>query len=157
MGQRIGRRDLIAAVTPASLALARCSGVGVDAGAGPVTKLRTGMTLQYLGLWTTGTTYDFEYTLPARFAAKFPGINAEYVGGAFEKLLALFAAGTLPDVVTADSINIPTLIGRKVIRSVDGHVRRDKIDLADFLQSGMVQYKHQGQNWGLPRGTGPLP
>jgi multiple sugar transport system substrate-binding protein len=86
------------------------------------------------------------------FKAKFPDITFENVLGATsaEKVTALFAAGTPPDMFRQETAGMALFASKDQIAQLDPYMRRDKYDLSDFFPSAWEQWTWKGKHFGLP-------
>jgi multiple sugar transport system substrate-binding protein len=86
------------------------------------------------------------------FAAQFPDVSIEPVTGATatEKLQALFAAGTPPDMFRQETAGFAFFASKGQLASLDGMMKRDKYDLSDFFPTAWELWKWKGKYYGLP-------
>lgn len=67
-----------------------------------------------------------------------------------EKLFADLAAGSAGDVVRLEAAYIPGLATRGQIAPIDAQIKRDRLDLPDFYEKGLMMYQWQGKQYSLP-------
>jgi multiple sugar transport system substrate-binding protein len=79
-------------------------------------------------------------------------VNVEYITGATsaEKLQALFAAGTPPDMFRQETAGMAFFASRDQMASLDPFLKRDKYDLSDFFPNAWELWKWKGKHYGLP-------
>src|SRR6266545_2239667 len=153
--KRLSRRVVLGAGTalPAA-ALAACgagtqSGVAVDAA--PAANIKKGAKIVWaIDDGTTCTPLREEQI--KMFNAKFPDIGFEKITGATgaEKLVALFAADTPPDMFRQEGPGLGYFASRKQISSLDPFIKRDKYDLSDFFPTSWLQWTWKAQHYGVP-------
>lgn len=84
------------------------------------------------------------------FEERYPGAKVEHeTGQTDERLQAQLAAGTPPDLFFMGS-QATSLIVRKAVAALDGYIRRDRIDLGDFFDRALQQFRLGGLYYGLP-------
>ena len=86
------------------------------------------------------------------FKAQFPDLNVEYVQGATgtEKLQALFAAGTPPDIFRQETAGMAYFASRGQLTGLDPYLRRDRYDLSDFFPAAWELWSWKGRHLGVP-------
>jgi ABC-type glycerol-3-phosphate transport system substrate-binding protein len=117
--------------------------------AGPT--IRAGASIQWA--WDDGPTRT-----PLReeqlklFAAQFPTLRVETISGATsaEKLQALIAAGTPPDLLRQETPGMAFFSSRNQLAPLDALMKRDKYDLADFFPTAWELWKWKGKQLGVP-------
>ncbi len=141
----------------AGIALPACTGgASSRGGASPAPALRSGVSLQLL------------VTIAAEDQALFEGVvggwrNAHPQGpgiewgtpagtGIVQKLEALLAAATPPDLVTLEPTQAVSFSARGQLLAIDDLARRDHYDLSDFFQPAVDQYRWKQKLYGLGRG-----
>ena len=90
------------------------------------------------------------------FQTQHPQIKVENASGAsgtpyWDKLSALKAAGTSPDIWEWEPKHVIDYVARKQVLDIQPLVSRDKHDLSDFFKKGVDQYRWKNGLWGLPR------
>ncbi|CAA9218137.1 MAG: hypothetical protein AVDCRST_MAG77-330 [uncultured Chloroflexi bacterium] len=90
------------------------------------------------------------------FHAQYPQIKVENASGAggapyWDKLSALKAAGTSPDMWEWEPKHVVDYVVRKQVLDLQPFVARDRHDLNDFFKKGVDQYRWKNGLWGLPR------
>lgn len=99
----------------------------------------------------------------AAFAPKFPQVRVENEGDAagtgpyHDKLLVQQAAGTVPDVVRINSVNMPRFAMAGALLALDELIRRDRYDLNDFWAAALPLNRYQQKLYTLPVIGGPNP
>jgi multiple sugar transport system substrate-binding protein len=86
------------------------------------------------------------------FNDKFPDIKVDFLEGATdpEKLQALFAAGTPPDLFRQETSGMALFAARGQITPLDPYLKRDKYDLSDFFPAAWELWKWKGKHLGVP-------
>jgi len=86
------------------------------------------------------------------FKAKFPDLNVEALQGAAndEKLQALFAAGTPPDLFRTETAGMAFFASRNQTAALDPMIRRDKYDLTDFFPAAWALWTWKEKHYGAP-------
>lgn len=150
---RMGRRSLLAVAVVPLLASAAC---GRDAGGpqgevAPKAELRRGATI----VWAvdSGPTRTLLREDQVKlFKQRFPDITVEFLTGATgeEKLQALFAAGTPPDLFRTETAGHAFFASRRQSAVLDPFMRRDKYDLSDFFPAAWDLWRWQGRYYGVP-------
>jgi multiple sugar transport system substrate-binding protein len=80
------------------------------------------------------------------FAQLNPGLTTEFLPHeGDEKLVALIAAGTAPDVFESGEINIPTMERKKLAKPLDELMVRDRFDLEDFYPNVIDAQRYNGK------------
>ena len=146
---------MLSAAVTAIGPLAACgtsSGLGVAGGeAAPAAQIKKGAKI----VWAID---DGPTRTPLReaqmkmFREKFPDIGFELITGATgpEKLLALFAAGTPPDLFRQEGPGLAMFGSRGQIEPLDPYIKRDKYDLSDFFPNSWLQWTWRGKRLGVP-------
>lgn len=131
-------------------------GSGEPAAARAVVK--QGTTLQWMYWSTPGPWLEANQKEAAEFEKKYAslGLKIEQMnvpsGQAFlDKLTALVAGGTPPDVAEIMPWDVPQFQSRKTLLNLTPYVKRDKYDLSDFFAAGFDQYRWTPD--GKPGGT----
>ncbi len=129
------------------------SGGGTAAQVAPPAQLHKGATIR----WAIDT--DVSPTREALrqdqlklFKAQFPDINVDFIRGATDadKVLALFAAGTPPDLFRQEPPGMVALVTRDQLTPLDPLLRRDKYDLSDFFPVAWDSWRWKGKYYGVP-------
>jgi multiple sugar transport system substrate-binding protein len=86
------------------------------------------------------------------FKDKFPDLQVETVTGATsaEKLQALFAAGTPPDLFRQETAGMAFFGSHDQLAALDPLIKRDKYDLSDFFPNAWELWKWKGKHYGVP-------
>jgi multiple sugar transport system substrate-binding protein len=143
------RRWLRAAVTATGVAgLARCGAPKEEVG------VRRGTRVAKLVWYATGpqSRQDLHRKQTARFR-ELTGHDVEVVnptGNYMDKLVADLSAGTQVDLFRLESGYLPGLATRNQLVPLDPYIKRDRLDLPDFYEKGLVMYQFQGKQWSLP-------
>jgi multiple sugar transport system substrate-binding protein len=88
----------------------------------------------------------------AEFGQRYPGLSAEYSNqpeGYYDKLQALLAAETAPDMCWIDVRQFPRYAAGRLLRLLDPWIRRDRYDIDDFHEKGIAQYRWDGGLYGV--------
>jgi multiple sugar transport system substrate-binding protein len=88
------------------------------------------------------------------FQARYPHItveNSAQSSAYWERLSALQAAGTPPDIWEWEPKHVVDYVLRRRALDLNPLVRRDKHDLSDFFPKAIEQYRWREGLWGLPR------
>ena len=149
-GMSVTRRWLLA--TPASAALAACA-VGGQA-QGPEVGVQRAARAAKLTWYATGgqSRQDLHKKQVARFK-EVAGHEVELVnptGNYMDKLVADLSAGTAVDLFRLESGFLPGLATRNQIVALDDYIKRDRLDLPDFYEKGLVMYQFLDKQWSLP-------
>ena len=152
----LSRRALLAgtlATGVVAVAMAGCAMPG-SPGSAPVT-LKTGITLRMMqyGTQPEGEAKQQVLTL---FEEKHPGIKAELDntpgGNAYnDKLQAMTAGGTPPDVFWFNPALFLVYMRRGFFLELTPILRRERFDLSDFPDKAIEQYSWEGKNWAMPK------
>lgn len=96
----------------------------------------------------------------ADFEETYPNIRVETIGvpwGDYNaKLLALFAAGTPPEVSANYAAGFPTFYSNNAIIALDEFVAADGTDLSPIEEAALKSVTRQGQLWALPLAHMPV-
>ncbi len=86
------------------------------------------------------------------FNEKFPDIKVEFLPDSIseEKILALFAAGTPPDLFRQEAPSMAKLATEGKIVALDPLIARDKYDLSDFFPRIWEHWSWRGKRYGVP-------
>ena len=68
-----------------------------------------------------------------------------------QKMIAMFAAGTYPDVFHLHFTRIREFWNKGTLAPMDQYIKSTKAPIDDFIGGVMVPFKIRGQTWGLPR------
>ena len=71
-------------------------------------------------------------------------------GNYMDKLVADLSAGSPLDLFRLESGFLPGLVTRGQVVALDEYIKRDRLDLPDFYEKGIVMYQWQGKQWSLP-------
>lgn len=159
-GARTSRRALglagvrlLSLATP-TVAMVACGG-GPQQEAKPASGLRKDVTLQVMtGIGAQDKGY-FDEVIDVWRARYSDGPKVEWGtpgGNITQKVQALLAADTPPDVVAMNPSQAVGFSDRGLLRPLDPFIRRDKYDLSDFFPLGVTQYEWKGKKYGFPRG-----
>jgi multiple sugar transport system substrate-binding protein len=84
------------------------------------------------------------------FEERYPGARIEHeTGQTDERLRAQFAGGTPPDLFFMGP-QATLLIVSKAAAALDGYIRRDRMDIGDFFDRAVQQFRLGGLTYGLP-------
>ena len=90
------------------------------------------------------------------FRTQYPALTVEQVTTSaagntyFDKLQALIAGGSAPDMFIIQDSWLPFFLTRTLALNLDPLVKRDKYDLSDFPKGAIEAYRYQGGLYGLP-------
>jgi ABC-type glycerol-3-phosphate transport system substrate-binding protein len=138
---------MAAAIPGAGCAL----GGGAPSASAPAARLRKGATI----VWAVDdgpTRTPLREAQTALFKQQFPDLDVEYVLGATseEKIQALFAAGTPPDLFRQEAPSMAQLGTQGQLVVLDPLLRRDKVDLSDFFPRIWDHWSWRGKRYGVP-------
>jgi multiple sugar transport system substrate-binding protein len=137
--------------------VAACGGLGTPSGGGTASgALDKPASLVWLNWEGTGVSLDGNNKAIADFQKQFPQIKVENAaqtttGNYWDKHAALTASGSPPDLWEWEPKNVVDYFQRKQVLDLQPFVQREKLDLSDFFQKGIDQYRWKGGLWGLPR------
>ncbi|MFN8579778.1 MAG: sugar ABC transporter substrate-binding protein [Gemmatimonadaceae bacterium] len=95
----------------------------------------------------------FEQTHPGVRVVNEPVSNqAEYR----EKVITNIAAGSPPDVLLLDGIDVPSFIDGNVLLDLTSYAPRVGIDLAWFYPNVLSMFARDGRTYALPKGFSPM-
>src|SRR5687767_7829728 len=91
-----------------------------------------------------------------QFEARYPGLKVELDNGSggaayADKLSAMTAGGTPPDVFWFDPALFLEYARRGFLLDLAPLLKRDRYDLADFHERSLGQYEWQGRRYGMPK------
>lgn len=92
-----------------------------------------------------------------RFGEKSPGARVEFLiagGDELAKLQAMLAAGTPPDMFRTGGTPWAQFANQGAMAAIGPLIRRDKYDLADFIEAAVQQYFWKGKHLGLGSNVG---
>jgi multiple sugar transport system substrate-binding protein len=92
-----------------------------------------------------------------RFGERFPGARVDFQvvdGNAMQKLQAMLAAGTPPDMFRTGGTAWAQLANQGAMAEIGSRVKRDKYDLSDFIEAAVQQYFWKGKHLGLGSNVG---
>ncbi|HEX2514003.1 MAG TPA: extracellular solute-binding protein [Chloroflexota bacterium] len=127
------------------------AGGGAGAEVAPAGTPRKGTTIQW-AVDSGPTRTPLREEQVQLFKAQFPDLSVEYVQGATgtEKLQALFAAGTPPDIFRQETAGMPYFASRGQLTGLDPYLRRDRYDLSDFFPAAWGLWSWKGRHLGVP-------
>jgi multiple sugar transport system substrate-binding protein len=128
---------------------AACAATGPGPASGGPRGLKTGVTLGWHSN-SAGRIYEVRSETARAFEARHPGITVEVVNSNATKVLALFAAGTPPDVFSSEPGLMLGYVSRRQIAPLDPLLKRDRYDLADYFPKVLDQFRWAGKLWALP-------
>jgi multiple sugar transport system substrate-binding protein len=140
----------------ASVVAVACGMPGSQAGgSSPPGKLKTGITLTMMQ-YGTQPEGEAKAQVLKLFEDKYPGIKATLdntPGGAGynDKLQAMTAGGTPPDVFWFNPALYLVYTRRGFFLDLTPHMRRDKFDLSDFPEKAIEQYTWENKHWAMPK------
>ncbi len=155
-GRRATRRGIALAAIPGLVGggavLAACA-VGGQA-QGPEVGVQRAARAAKLTWYATGgqSRQDLHKKQVARFK-EVAGHEVELVnptGNYMDKLVADLSAGTAVDLFRLESGFLPGLVTRNQIVALDDYIKRDRLDLPDFYEKGLVMYQFLDKQWSLP-------
>ncbi|HEU5317426.1 MAG TPA: extracellular solute-binding protein [Chloroflexota bacterium] len=163
------RRHLLL-TTAAATALTACAGVqqGAAGESAPKAQVKQGTTLQWMYWSTPGPWLEANQKEAIEFERKHASVGLKIdqqnvpSGQPFlDKLTALVAGGTPPDVAEIMPWDVPQFQTKKALINLTPYVKRDKYDLSDFFAAGVDQYRWTADGkpggtsgadvWGVPR------
>ena len=147
------RRALLSGVVALGAAGAAACGAGEQAQPKAATKLPA------VVVWASNTGQaDLPYfeRFAKWFEEKNAGTKVDLVlppgeGGYETKMIAMFAAGTYPDVFHLHFTRIREFWNKGTLAPMDQYIKSSKAPIDDFIPGVMVPFKIKGQTWGLPR------
>jgi multiple sugar transport system substrate-binding protein len=156
----LSRRHLVLAVTAATpLLLQACTSPGGGAGPGgtsddqpaPKAQLKPDATITW-ALDGGGSRVQLRQDQVKLFTRQFPEMRVQLISGAteMEQLVALFAAGTPPDLFRQGTAGLVHFAPRREIVALDPYIKRDRFDLSDFFPVAWEQWKWKGTHFGAP-------
>jgi multiple sugar transport system substrate-binding protein len=121
---------------------------GDTAPAGGAARAKPNTTLQWMYWSTPGPWLEANQKEAAAFEARYApqGLKIEQLNVAsgrpfLDKLSALVAGGTPPDVAEIMPWDVPQFQGRRLLLNLSPMIKRDKYDLGDFFAAGFDQYR----------------
>lgn len=115
-------------------------------------------TIQY-AFWGNPTSIGVEKDIIDAFEKINPKIKVQPIAVAYgdyhTKLLTLIAGGQAPDVMRIDSYYMEDFIKTKALKNISGLIQQDKLEMASYYQSGLLDCKKGSSYYGLPWGTAP--
>lgn len=140
----------LALAVPASAALAACAAFGRQDEVGVQRAARTAKLTWY----ATGaqSRQDLHRKQVVRFK-EIAGHDVEVVaptGNYMDKLVADLSAGSPLDLFRLESGFLPGLVTRNQVVALDTYIKRDRLDVPDFYEKGVIMYQFQGKQWSLP-------
>lgn len=143
---------------------AACSGSGSNSTAGSnageatpapaVVEDTTPVTIQYWHAHAEAQMKGVNFMIE-EFKKKYPHITVEPVfQGAYadlhQKLQAAIAAKDVPAVTNVEVASLATFSEGGAFENLDGYIKRDKVDTADFSQGMLAAYAYNGKQFGFP-------
>ncbi len=152
-GRGTSRRTLLRGVVALGAAGTAACGAGEQAQPKAATKLPA------VVVWASNTGQaDLPYfeRFAKWFEEKNAGTKVDLVlppgeGGYETKMIAMFAAGTYPDVFHLHFTRIREFWNKGTLAPMDQYIKNSKAPIDDFIPGVMVPFKIKGQTWGLPR------
>lgn len=156
---RAGRAAMAGAGMSATGLLSACGRAaapeaGQRGGAGA--SIPAGTVITYLGNHNQAEAQVVEPPMRA-FAQQVPQVTVEVTNltsGYDEKLKTMLASGTPPDMFRTGGTNWAQLANQGAMAELGTLVRRDKYDLADFIEAAVQQYFWKGRHLGLGSNVG---
>jgi multiple sugar transport system substrate-binding protein len=140
MSQR--RRQFFAAAASSVVGViaAACTPGDLVPGSSPAPVKVTGKIAFY------GSEPDIQKPALEAFAKAHPGVTTELVAHAGdEKLVAMIASGSAPDLFESGEINIPTMLKKNLAKPLDPFIARDKFDINDFHSAIVDAQRYEGK------------
>lgn len=154
------RRTLLAAsaslaATPLFAACGASPGGTGPAAAGPA-NIAPGTTILYLGSHNQA---EGQVVVPVveAFNGKVPNLKVEVTNlttGYDEKLRAMLAAGTPPDLFRTGGTTWAQYANQGAMAEIGSRIKRDKFDLSDLIEAAVQQYFWKGKHLGLGSNVG---
>jgi multiple sugar transport system substrate-binding protein len=142
-----------------AVALAACGQSAAPGGAGdapPAARIGAGTVVTYLGNHNQAEAQVVQPQMMS-FEQKVPGAKVEVTNltNAYEeKLKAMLAAGTPPDMFRTGGTNWAQYANQGAMAEIGSRVKRDKYDLSDFIEAAVQQYFWKGRHLGLGSNVG---
>jgi len=126
--------------------------------AAPISVAQERITLR-VATWATSEEFALEAVMAERFMTKYPNIRIEHEtmpSGYRDKILASYAAGTVPDVLLLDSPIIPALLNRNLL--VDLAPYEDSLGIAGdaYYPSVRAVFARDSSLYAFPKDFTPL-
>ena len=152
-GAGISRRTWLQTALATSLGAAGLAACGVGTPKEEV-GVQRGARAAKLTWYATGgqSRQDLHKKQVARFK-EIAGHDVEVVaptGNYMDKLVADLSAGSPLDIFRLESGFLPGLVTRNQVVALDEYIKRDRLDVPDFYEKGIVMYQFQGKQWSLP-------
>ena len=162
------RRHLLLSAGAAAALTACATGQQGGGETAPKAQVKPGVTLQWMywsspGPWLEANqkeALEFEKKYAAQ-ALKIDQQNVPSGQPFLDKLTALVAGGTPPDVAEIMPWDVPQFQSKKTLLNLSPFIKRDKYDLGDFFAAGFDQYRWTADGkpggtigadlWGVPR------
>lgn len=109
--------------------------------------------------WATEKEFELEARIAERFMALHPGVTVEHEAipvGYPDKILASFAAGTVPDVFLLDSPYIPRFLNRDLLLDLRPAADTLGLDLDAYFPAVRRVFEKDGALYALPKDFTPL-
>ena len=162
------RRHILLSAASAAALTACATGQQAAGDVAPKAQVKQGVTLQWMYWSTPGPWLEANQKEAAEFEKKYASqglkIDQQNVpsGQPFlDKLTALVAGGTPPDVAEIMPWDVPQFQTKKALMNLTPYIKRDKYDLGDFFAAGFDQYRWTADGkpggtsgadlWGVPR------
>lgn len=149
----LSRRGVLALLSAAPMVAAcrRTPAPQAQQGKGPPPGLQKGVVIQW-AVDSGPTRTKLRQDQVALFKQKFPDIEVQFIEGATgtDKLLAMFAGGTPPDLFRQETFGFATFASRGAITVFDPYIRRDKFDTEDFFPAALRNWQWKGKQYGIP-------
>ncbi len=117
------------------------------------------VTIQY-AFWGNPTSIGVEKDIIDEFEKAHPNIKVNPVaiawGDYHQKLLTLMAGGQAPDVMRIGDYYFADFMRSNALMDITKLIKRDKVNLAAYYQSGMPDSMYKSRYYGLPWGTAPM-
>ena len=140
-----------------TLVLSACAGAQSAGGAsGPPDAAGPTASLTYLGNHNQAEAQVVQPQMEG-FAQRFPRARVQVTNvaaGYDEKLQAMLAGGTPPDLFRTGGTGWAQYANQGAIAEIGSRVKRDRYDLADFIEAAVQQYFWKGRHVGLGSNVG---
>src|SRR5688572_6767893 len=162
------RRHILLSAGATALLTACATGQQAAGDVAPKAQVKPNTMLQWMYWSTPGPWLEANQKEAAEFEKKYASqglkIDQQNVpsGQPFlDKLTALVAGGTPPDVAEIMPWDVPQFQTKKALMNLTPYIKRDKYDLGDFFAAGFDQYRWTADGkpggtsgadlWGVPR------
>ncbi|MDA1028573.1 MAG: extracellular solute-binding protein [Bacteroidetes bacterium] len=109
--------------------------------------------------WASAEEFELEQRMAERFMQLYPEITVEHesIPSSYrEKILAAYAAGTVPDVFLLDSPIIPALMNRGLLVNLSPYEPQTGIDPDDYYEAVRAVFLNNGELLAFPKDFTPL-